>query len=234
MDNIIITGYGAPDLIKQLKKEEWTPFGSNGRNFKAISLGGYCLTDTINELCNVRHRLTINNIDSKEKFFIEGFSFKSILFSFSASVNAKDGMGPFFPSKFAGHVLSENKKNTDNTFYTIKLEVLSKEESGVFTSEDVITSKGDTKEDEFIFFDELAIELMKKAIKGNLTNINSISMIYFFYGPGKLKAPKEACQDLIDLMRDVFVIYKRSLSAFIPYWCEQARDNLLEQLQEED
>jgi len=234
MDSTVITGYGVPDLIEQLEKEEWTPFGSNGHNFKAISLGGYCFTDKINELCNVRHKLTIKNIDSRKEFSIEGFSFKSIFFIFSVSVNAKDDMGPFFPSKFAGHVLSENKKNTDNAFYTVKLEVLSKEELGVFASEGIITSRGDTKEEEFISFNELAIEQMKSAIKGNLTNINFISAIYCSYGPGRLKAPKEACQDLIDLMRDVFVIYKRSLSAFIPYWREQARDNLLEQLQEED
>jgi len=94
-------------------------------------------------------------------------------------------------------------------------------------------STDDTKK-KFIPFHEVVIKMIKKALAGNLTNISLVSNIFFLYGPLETKAPKEACEELIELMKDVAIFYGSSLSDFIPHWHRQAHVNLLEQLQEED
>jgi len=130
MDSTVITGYGPLDLIEQLKKKEWVPCSSDGQNFMAISLGGYCFTDTPDELCNIKYQLTIENKTTGKEFTIKGFCFKSMPIGFS--INAKDDKGPFPPNKFAGHILSKReaghilskRKYEDQAFYMVELEVL--------------------------------------------------------------------------------------------------------------
>ena len=92
----------------------------------------------------------------------------------------------------------------------------------------------DDIKNEFIPLHEVVIKTIKKALAGNLTNIGFISNIFFLYGPLKAKAPKEACKELIELMKAVAIFYESSLSDFIPYWHRQAHENLLKQFQTED
>jgi len=87
-----------------------------------------------------------------------------------------------------------------------------------------------SEEKKFIPFHEVAIKSMKGLLKGNLTNIRSVSMIYYYYGPLMTEAPKKSCQELINSMKEVFEHCESLLSDMIPTWKEEAYNNLRYQL----
>lgn len=78
MPNRKINFFGPADLIPRLYQAKWEPCVPEGRNFSAIGLAGYCLTDTPDKLCPSHYIVIITKKGTDESFSVEGFSFSTL------------------------------------------------------------------------------------------------------------------------------------------------------------
>lgn len=120
MEKATIAGYGPADLIEQLEKAEWESLDGGGRNFFAIGLAGYCLTEPRDNLCNIKYRATVKNMDSGKEFSVEGFCFQSALLEFSLDPQEKEDSSP---NQFAGHRLLKEQQDGQAS-YSVTLEII--------------------------------------------------------------------------------------------------------------
>lgn len=60
--------------------------------------------------------------------------------------------------------------------------------------------------------------------------LEDVESVYYFYGPRKVKAPREACEELIKLMNKVMSKYRLEMPVHIHTYHFQACENLRRQL----
>lgn len=79
MEKEVIEGYGPPDLVDRVRQAAWTACVPSGKNFAGINLGGSVLTDTPDEFCPVKFRVTLETVPRGDKFIVEGYHSQYLL-----------------------------------------------------------------------------------------------------------------------------------------------------------
>lgn len=115
MEKIVFEGYGPRDLIARLKQASWTACVPSGKNFEEIVLGRWVLTDTPDELCPVKFRVTLETVPPRERFLIEGYNTRCFFDSMRKSPHLLT---------FAGSCLCKAPLTEDNA-YRATIETLS-------------------------------------------------------------------------------------------------------------
>ena len=79
-----------------------------------MSLGGYALTDTPDDLCPVKYHVALEAVETGNKFIVEGYCFPDLLMAVEKGER---------PTTFAGQILmKKSKKGT--RFYRVTIEAV--------------------------------------------------------------------------------------------------------------
>ena len=105
-----ISGYGPPDLIEKLKRAIWEPCWPSGNNFEGMTLGGYVLTDTPDELCSAKFRVTVETQGEIDSFEVEGYCFPDM------PLSVRHELGR---TNFAGHSLATKSQNKNSKLFQV-------------------------------------------------------------------------------------------------------------------
>jgi hypothetical protein len=111
----VIEGYGPPDLVERVRKAAWTACVPSGKNFQGIVLGDYVLTDTPDEFCPVKFRVTLETVPRGDRFTVDGYHCRYLLDSIRKRSR---------PTTFAGCCLSDAPID-DAKAYRATVEIIS-------------------------------------------------------------------------------------------------------------
>jgi hypothetical protein len=111
----LIDRYGPPNLIALLRNARWKKC-DGGKNFSSLVLGGYCLTQPMDELCCAGYRVTVIDMSSGEEFTIAGYSFPNMM-------RSVEKPSPAFEEHRIGKHVLEKKASSGLRHYRIGLEI---------------------------------------------------------------------------------------------------------------
>ena len=106
-------GFGPADLLDGLRRAKWEPCIPSGRNFDGMELGGYCLTDTPDDRCGARFRVTARNTRTGDAFVIDGYGYPFLMTSFAIGKEK---------TAFLGKPLTKTPSRDRRTYYEVTVE----------------------------------------------------------------------------------------------------------------
>lgn len=118
---IQIVGYGPPGLIQAIRAADWTAAYESGKNFKAISLGGYCLTTPADEHCSLRLVVVVRS--GADEFTVTGWSFPSAPIAAQEAIAGEESLRALSggPLGLAGSSLTPDLTDQNTVRYEIEI-----------------------------------------------------------------------------------------------------------------